>query len=81
LSKRRSMKRLQVAVLLSIVLLFALYLDLVGREFPAAVICPRERPTIEIPSTAWGGHFEKRYVGPCVLYTYKSCTTPTGGGD
>ena len=51
-------------------------------ELPAAMVCDRG-PTknVEISSTAAGGYFEERHVGPCVMYTHKSRPVAGVGGD
>jgi hypothetical protein len=50
-------------------------------EVPAAVVCDRGKPNVEISSTAVGGYFEERHVGPCVMYTHKSSPIRGVGGD
>jgi hypothetical protein len=70
-------RRLRAAVVLSIVLLVGLYLFVGFTEIPAAVICDRGKPNVELSSTAMGGYFEEHRRGPCVAYTHKS--RPTGG--
>ena len=79
------MTKLKVAVLGGLVFLVALYVFVGVTEFPAAVVCDRGKPNVEISSTAIGGYFKERQVGPCVMYTHKSRPVPgilgSSGGD
>jgi hypothetical protein len=50
-------------------------------EIPAAMVCDRGKPNVEISSTASGGYFEERHVGPCVMYTHKSRPVAGVSGD
>jgi hypothetical protein len=77
-----TLKRLLLAVVGCIVLTYAA-LVVAGPlvEVPAAVVCDRGKPNVEISSTASGGYFEERHVGPCVMYTHKSRPVAGVGGD
>ena len=81
------MRRLYVAVFVGIVLLLGLcVLVRLTVEIPVAVICDRDKPNVEISSTAIGGYFETHRIGPCVTYTHKRRPVPgilggRGGGD
>ena len=53
------MTRLYVAIFGSIVLLLGLFLLVrLTVEIPVAVICDRDKPNVELSSTAIGGYFE-----------------------
>ena len=47
-------------------------------EIPVAVICDRDKPKVELSSTAIGGDFEKHRILPCVTYTHKSRSMQAG---
>jgi hypothetical protein len=78
----RTLKRLLLAVGGCIILTYgALVVAGPLVEVPAAVVCDRGKPNVEISSTASGGYFEERHVGPCVMYTHKSRPVAGVGGD
>jgi hypothetical protein len=78
----RTLKRLLLAVVGCIILTYgAMVVAGPLVELPAAVLCDRGKPNVEISSTAVGGYFEERHVGPCVMYTHKSRPVASVGGD
>lgn len=57
------MTRLYVAIFGSIVLLLGLFLLVrLTAEIPVAVICDRDKPNVELSSTAIGGYFETHRI-------------------
>jgi hypothetical protein len=65
------MKSLLLTVLGCIVLAYVAY-GALAWEVPAAVVCDRGRPNVEVSSTAPRGFFETQRIGPCVTYTHGS---------
>ena len=74
--------RLLRAVVGCVILTYAtLVVVAVFVEIPVAVICDRDKPNVELSSTAAGGYFETHRIGPCVTYTHKSRPVAGVGGD